>query len=60
MCDFCEWRQGEFSKGDGCTVRLDLNGRELDVSYFCGDKYWNGCSKFKIEYCPFCGRKLED
>lgn len=53
-CKYCSDDQDHII--NDCTNEIYLNNKH--VLAFCG---WCGCwTKVKINYCPMCGRKLEE
>lgn len=62
-CEFCNGKVNEIKSYDGySTVHLDtqIKGRTLNVEYdaYSVDSSFDG--DFHINYCPMCGRKLEE
>lgn len=59
MCKYCE--NGEWQSDGAIRMNLqkiDSNSTILDVYYEGYSE--NGEAEFEIEFCPFCGRKLND
>ena len=76
MCEYCEGEKTNIyglitSLGDNVgTIHINtylinkLGGKELSPSYIGVDVTYKGKRVFesrdRIEYCPFCGRKLRE
>ena len=64
-CDRSECRYCEGSCSDRKFLwDKESNGEVLDgefeVEYFDEQREWYAYAKFKIDFCPMCGRKLGD
>lgn len=54
MCKYCEWHKSQKEK----TFDITIVNTCLVVGNECSCGYDR--ARFNINYCPMCGRKLED
>ncbi len=55
-CEYCDGEKDLLKKYNGFTVSIYKNELELYFEHNEGD----ASDDVKINYCPMCGRKLED
>lgn len=61
MCEYCEKGKEKDFETDNHDFDMGIEGGTLSVFYQEPDNYHHICSAdVKINYCPMCGRKLDD
>jgi hypothetical protein len=58
MCDYCENTRPLFGNLYSDFYVEIINGDVIDIHFYGSEQ--NGDGSFEINYCPMCGRKLNE
>lgn len=59
MCKYCDLKKNEYKNLLNDAPEIVLHRKNRYYYIFTVDERYSE-KKYKIHYCPFCGRKLED
>ena len=61
MCEYCEKNYGlMICEAHEASAGLSIHGDELQLNCGTSSFMMDGFSVLKINFCPMCGRKLND